>query len=106
MAIRFAKRYISIVRKDIDTIFHARKSLLFYNNALWVKKKRKDGAEVYELIGIFMLPLTGKHINKNHIGLHRDDGLAILRNTSSPAAEKLKTKFEKLFKEKDLDIIV
>ena len=65
-----------------------------------------DGAEVCELIGTFMLSLLSKDINKNHIGLYRDDGLAILKNTSGPAAEKLKKKFQKLFKEKDLDIIV
>ena len=65
-----------------------------------------DGAEVCELIGIFILSLLSKHINKNHIGLYRDDGLAILKNTSGPAAEKLKKKFQKLLKEKDLDIIV
>ena len=51
-----------------------------------------DGAEVCELIGIFMLSLLSKHINKNHIGLYRDDGLAISKNTSGPAAEKLKNK--------------
>ena len=71
-----------------------------------VNKGAHDGAEVCELIGIFMLSLLSKHINKNHIGLYRDDGLAILKNTSGPEAEKLKKKFQKLFKEKDLDIIV
>ena len=65
-----------------------------------------DGPEVCELIGIFMLSLLSKHINKNHIGLYRDDGLAILKNTSDPEAEKLKRKFQKLFKEKGLDIII
>ena len=113
-AIRFAKRYISIASKDIDIIFHARKSLLYYNDEPWVKKGESnfdvtmgayDGAEVCELIGIFMLSLLSKHINKNHIGLYRDDGLSILKNTSSPAAEKLKKKFQ-IFKDKDLDIIV
>ena len=34
------------------------------------------------------------------------DNLAILKNTSGPEVEKLKKKFQKLFKEKDLDIIV
>ena len=65
-----------------------------------------DGAEVCELIGIFMVSLLSKHINKNHIGLYRDDGLAILKNTSGPEAEKLKKKLQKLFKEKDLGIII
>ena len=65
-----------------------------------------DGAEVFELIGIVMLSLLSKHINKNHIRLYRDDGLAILKNTSDPEAEKLKRKFQKLFKVKGLDIII
>ena len=41
-----------------------------------------DWTEVCELIGIFMLSLLSKH--KNHIGLYRDDGLAILKDTSGP----------------------
>ena len=53
-----------------------------------------------------MLSTLNKHIKKNHIGLYRDDSLPILKNTSSPEAEKLKKNFQKLFKEKDLDIIV
>ena len=65
-----------------------------------------NGSEVCELIGIFMVSLLSKHTNKNHIGLHRDDGLAILKNTSDPEAEKLKKKFQKLFKEKYLDLII
>ena len=59
-----------------------------------------DGAEVCKLIGIFMLSLLSKHINKNHIELYRDDCLAILENTSRREAEKLKKKFQKLFQEK------
>ena len=64
-----------------------------------------DGATLCELIGIFMLSLLSKDINKNHIGLYRDDGLAILKNTSNPEAEKIKKKIQKLYKEKYLDII-
>ena len=64
-----------------------------------------DGAEICELIDTFMLSLHSKH-NKNQIGLYRNDSLAVLKNSSDPKAEKLKKKFQKLFKEKDLDIIV
>ena len=53
-----------------------------------------------------MLSLLSKRINKDHIGLYRDNGLAILKNASRPEAEKLKKKFQKLFKEKNLDIII
>ena len=108
-AIRFAKLYISITKKDIKAIFHAKKSLLHYNDEPGVKKGENNfdvsmgayyGAEVCELISIFTLSLLSKHINKNHIGLYRNDGLAILENTSGPEAEKLKKKFQKLFKKK------
>ena len=71
-----------------------------------VSMRAYDGAKVLELIGIFMLSLLSKHSSSNHIELYRDDSLAILKNTSGPEAEKLKKKFQKLFKEKDLDIIV
>ena len=54
-----------------------------------------------------MLSVLSKHINKNHIGLYRNDSLAILKNNNGPEVEKLKKmKFQKLFKEKDLDVIV
>ena len=53
-----------------------------------------------------MLSLLSKHINKNHIGLEKDDGLAILKKTSRPKVEKLKKNFQQFFKEKDRDNIV
>ena len=112
--IRFAKLFISITNKGIEVIFHARKSLLYYNDEPSDKKGKSnfdvtmgafDGEEVRELIGIFMLLLLSKHIIKNYIGLYRDEGLAILKNISGPEAKKLKKKFRKLFKEKNLDIL-
>ena len=65
-----------------------------------------DGAEVRKLIGIFMLSLLNKRINKNRTGLYRNHGLAILKNTSGPEEEKRKKKNEKSFQGKDIDIIV
>ena len=59
-----------------------------------------DGTEECEYIGIFMLSLLSKHINKNHIGLYRDDGLAILKNTGGSEAVKLKKKFQNYLKKK------
>ena len=53
-----------------------------------------------------MLPLLSKYINKNQIGLYRDARLANLKNNNGPKEEKLKKKFQKLFKEKDIDIPV
>ena len=56
--------YTNIPDRDIDIIMHSRKSLLFNNNKAWIKKDnssfdvtmgRYDGAEVCELVGLFIL---------------------------------------------------
>ena len=49
-----------------------------------------DGAEVCELIGIFMLQLIGRKYNSKNTGLYRDDGLTVFKNVSGPALEKTK----------------
>ena len=114
-ALEFAKQHVAINSKDRETIFHARKSLLYKEGEPWIKKQSNnfdvtmgsyDGAEVCELIGIFMLSLIGNKYNPNNIGLYRDDGLAVFKNTSGPQSEKIKKTFQKMFKNKGLDIII
>ena len=104
-----------ITRKDIEVIFHARKSVLYNNREPSVKKEggsfdvtmgAYDGAEVCELIGIYMLYLIGKKYDSKNIGLYRDDGLAVLKNVSGPASEKIKKHLQYLFKQKVLPIII
>ena len=60
----FAREYIDITCKDTEIIYHARKSLLFDEKDTWLKKHSglfdvtigaNDGAEVYELVGIYMI---------------------------------------------------
>ena len=41
-----------------------------------------DGAEVCELVGIYILCFLAKLINKKDCGLHRDDVLLILQNVN------------------------
>ena len=38
-----------------------------------------DGAEICELVGLFILNSLGKKFGKENVGLYRDDGLAILK---------------------------
>ena len=63
-ALEFAKQHVTIKSKDRETIVHARKSLLYNEGNKLIKKQSNnfdvtmgsyDGAEVCELIGIFML---------------------------------------------------
>ena len=77
-ALEFAKQHMAIKSKDREKIFHARKSPLNKEGKPWIKKQINnfdvtmgsyDGAEVCELIGIFMSSLIGNKYNPNKIGL-------------------------------------
>ena len=65
-----------------------------------------DGAEVCELVGIFILHQLSLVCNNNNIGLYRDDGLAVFKNISGPQAEKIKKHFQNIFRKNNLNIIV
>ena len=65
-----------------------------------------DGAEVCELVGIFLLSQLTSTYEKKDIGLYRDDGLAVFENTSGPQAEKIKKRIQKVFKDNGLDITI
>ena len=85
-ALQFAKMHVNITQRDIDVMIHSRKSLLYNNGIPWVKTEGAgfdvtrgayDGAEICELIGIFMLSLLETKYDSENIGLYRDDRLSI-----------------------------
>ena len=95
----FAKSHIDA--KIIKTILHARKSLLFNKNEVWVKKDNPDfdltmgsfdGEEVCELEGLYLLDILRQEFGDNKIGLYRDDGLSCFQNLSGPEYEKTGSK--------------
>ena len=64
-----------------------------------------DGAEVCKLYGNLLLEKISEIYNKSNNGLYREDeGLSIFRNKSDTQLEKIKKKFQGLFKEYDLEI--
>lgn len=69
-----------------------------------------DGAEVCELIGLFMLDKITKGKNPifpiGNVGLYRDDGLAVVRTKGRAGGllDKLRKKVEQAFIEEDLEI--
>jgi hypothetical protein len=74
---------------DISIIKHERKSLLFNTGKPWTKKDSAglfdvtmgshDGADICELVGLFILNHISKKFGKENIGLYRDDGLALIK---------------------------
>ena len=94
----FTEQHTKISKKDKAIIFHARKSLLFNGQHVWIKKKGGlfdvtmgvfNGGEVCKAVGNFLLYQLSKNYNKRDIGLYRDDGLAIFKKASGSKAEKI-----------------
>ena len=63
-----------------------------------------DGAEVCELVGLYLQGLLGEKYNKNDFGLYRDDGLAVFKNVSGTQSERIKKDFKRILKENHLNI--
>ena len=114
-SINFAKHYTNVTDRDIDIIMHSRKALLFNNGTAWIKKDNSsfdvtmgsyDGAEVCELVGLFILNGLCNIYGKESIGLYRDDGLAVFKNTSGPQAERIRKNIIRHFKNHGLNITI
>ena len=82
-ALKFASKYSTISKEDIDIFRHTKKTTLYKDGQPWEKITSKfdvtmgsyDGAEICELVGLYLLSQM-QDLNRN-IGLYRDDGLAI-----------------------------
>ena len=107
--IKWAKTLTNIPDDCITIIKHARKSLLFYQDKTWVKKSHEslfdvtmgsyDGAEVCELVGLFLLNILTERFGKDSVGLYRDDGLLILKGTGGRQADKARKDLHRIFNE-------
>ena len=57
-----------------------------------------DGAEVCELVALFILNGLANEYGKESIVLYRDDGLAIFKNTLGPQTERIRKPITRHFK--------
>ena len=90
--IQWAKQFVTITQKD-EQLFHmARISFLYHNDTAFVKRSNPhfdvamgsyDGAEVCELVGLFLLDkiFSAKiGMRRENTGLYRDDGISVVSN--------------------------
>ena len=114
-AVNYAKNYTTVTDHQIDIIMHCRKSLLFDNDAPWVKRNNEhfdismgshDGAEVCELVGLFLLDDLSNKYGQDSVGLYRDDGLAVFKDLSGPQSERTKKDIIRRFKNRGLKITI
>ena len=114
-AIDFARQFVEISDKDVQIIMHSRKCLLFSSQEQWVKKDGNelfdvtmgsfDGAEVCEIVGLYLLSKIETVIGSNgSVGLYRDDGLAAIRCTSGRVLDRIRKGVNELFKKENLSI--
>ena len=55
-----------------------------------------DRAETCELAGLFLLGSIGEKLNKDDIGLNRDDGLAYFKNNNGHQNDKIRKELIKI----------
>ena len=113
-SLAWADEFCSITRDEIKVLKNSRESYLFKDDETWVKKQdgkfdvtmgAYDGAEVCELVGLFILNEIEKLIEQSDIGLYRDDGLAVV-NMSGPQIEKLRKKLFNTFKKLGFSVTI
>ena len=115
-AVDHARKFTDISESDYNILIHCKKSFLFNGNSTWKKKNNVkdfdvtmgsyDGAETCELVGLYILFLLSSIIDKQNVGLYRDDGLAILQNTNGHFADKKRKEIINVFKKIGLDITI
>ena len=111
-AILFGKKHTKISQEEIEIIKTASKSILYNDEKIWTKRDKNEnndstfditmgsyhGAEVCELVGLYILDGIKTIIPKKNIGLYRDDGLAVIKKQSGFKTEKIKQKLHKFAK--------
>ena len=112
----FAKSMTNIDDSTIQIIKHARKSLLFDSTGVWVKNDGNplfdvtmssfDGAEICELIGLYLLSKFSVIVDSDNVGLYRDDGVAVIHNANGPKLNRLRKNITATFKSEGLSITI
>ena len=115
-AVNYARGIIPVTEDVLAIIKQARASLLFDKCDTWIKKGSNpmfdvtmgsfDGAEICELIGLYLLDKLSNLIGKDQIGLYRDDGLAVIYNQNGPQLDRLRKDIIALFKAEGLSITI
>ena len=97
-AIEHARKYVDFTQEEVDIILQARHSVLIHQEHPWTKKGEEpfdvtmgayDGAEICELVGLYILSLLAA-LPYGKAAQYRDDGLMVLRGSSRQVEVKKK----------------
>ena len=110
--LEWSKQYVTFSDDEIEVILAARRSVLYVDGEPWSKKGSGifdvgmgsyDGAEICELVGLFLLSELSE-LNLD-LGIYRDDGLAA-SDKSPRETEKIKKRMAAIFKKHNLNITI
>ena len=112
-AITMAREYTMISDQEERILFHARRNVLSdHEGNIWEKKQcpkfdvsmgSADGAEVSELIGIYMITLLMAKFDKSLFGIYRDDGLMVVPG-GGPDVDRARKEIIAIFQSEGLKI--
>ena len=90
--------------------------MLFYDDNAWVKKEGNplcdvtmgsyDGAEVCELVELYLLDKLAPLIDTKNVGLYRDYGLAVTHQANGPKMDRIRKDSIALFKSEGFSITI
>ena len=109
-ALAFAKKHTTISDEETEILMHCRKGFLCHEGDVWTKKNNTkfdvtigcfDGAEVAEIVGLFLINKVQKIFPGG--GIYRDDGLAVAA-ASGPELTRKEKALRKLFQDHGLRI--
>ena len=93
----------------VEIIKHCRKTLLYYEDSIWIKKgeggnfdvsiESYDGAEICERIGCVLLYSINKIMDPSSHGLYHNDGLIIVDRNRPKKCDGIRKRLYKLFDE-------
>ena len=99
-SIVYANFFTNIEDNVFNAIKLARKSLIFNKDGTWVKKGDDtlfgvtmgnfDGAEICELVGLYLFDKLSSLIGRENVELLKDDGLAAINSSSGHVLDKMR----------------
>ena len=116
-AINFAREFTNISEDDERLIMHSCKTILTDEEGnVWEKKDNDElfdvamgsfhGAEICDLLGLYLLNRLSAILSEGSYGLYRDDGLAITRKLPPSGLERLSKSIRKVFDEAGFKITI
>ena len=114
-ALTWAQSFQMVDNQTIEVIWHCRRSLLFYGKEAWEKTSNPsfdvtmgsfDGAEICELVGLFLLNQMKGKFRRLDFGLYRDDGLGYTSNMTGTQLNRMEKSIHQLFKSNGLGIAI